>query len=132
MRVENKRAKFPTEARLHSHSEFQAVLNGKILSRGIFFSVKAADPVCAIKKSQSNSRLGLVFSKKFAHKAVVRNLIKRIIRESFRKNRHIMPINDYVVRLHSKITITSLIEIKKIAAIEINNHFYKISRCKTY
>ncbi|AGF48725.1 ribonuclease P protein component [Candidatus Kinetoplastibacterium oncopeltii TCC290E] len=132
MRVENKRARFPTEARLHSPSEFKAVLKGKILSRGIFFSVKAADSMCIIKKAQSNSRLGLIFSKKFAHRAVVRNLIKRIIRESFRKNRHIMPINDYVVRLHSKITTKSLIEIKKIAAVEINNHFYKISKCKTY
>ncbi|AGF50176.1 ribonuclease P protein [Candidatus Kinetoplastibacterium blastocrithidii TCC012E] len=130
LRVANTRARFPTEARLHSPSEFQAVLKGKILSRGILFSVKAADPF--IKKNQSNSRLGLIFSKKFAHKAIVRNLIKRIIRESFRKNRCLMPINDYVVRLHSKVTLVSLIKIKKMAAIEINNHFYKISKCKMY
>lgn len=44
-----------------------------------------------------NTRLGLAISKKNAKRAVDRNRIKRLIRESFRQNLHMLPAVDLVV-----------------------------------
>ena len=46
----------------------------------------------------SEARLGLVISKKYASKAVIRNMIKRLTREIFRKKKLLS--NDYVLRLY--------------------------------
>lgn len=43
------------------------------------------------------SRLGLVISKKNASRAVTRNQIKRVIRESFRTHRELLPNVDIIV-----------------------------------
>ncbi|MCB1956790.1 MAG: ribonuclease P protein component [Rhodocyclaceae bacterium] len=45
------------------------------------------------------ARLGLVVAKKLARRAVLRNLIKRLARESFRLRRTALPRCDIVVRL---------------------------------
>lgn len=42
-------------------------------------------------------RLGLAISKKHARRAVDRNRIKRMVRESFRLNQDILPAADFVV-----------------------------------
>ena len=44
-----------------------------------------------------SARLGLAISKKYARRAVDRNRLKRIARESFRANHHLMPGVDIVV-----------------------------------
>ncbi len=44
-----------------------------------------------------NARLGLVVAKKVSKKAVDRNRIKRIIRDSFRRHKHQLAIHDIVV-----------------------------------
>ena len=53
--------------------------------------------VLARHNNQNEARLGLAISKKCARKAVDRNRIKRIIRESFRRNRHYLQGLDLVI-----------------------------------
>lgn len=45
----------------------------------------------------SDARLGLAISKKCARRAVDRNRLKRIVRESFRRHRQLIPGVDVVV-----------------------------------
>ncbi len=49
------------------------------------------------KNNQSGPRLGLAVAKKRARLAVQRNLLKRIIRESFRIQQHNLPSVDVVI-----------------------------------
>lgn len=53
------------------------------------------------RPSESGARLGVVVAKKLARHAVLRNLIKRIARESFRFKREGLPALDLVLRLAS-------------------------------
>lgn len=66
----------------------------------------------------THARLGLIIAKRFAAKAVVRNAIKRVIREAFRQKRRDLPALDLVFRLHSKIEPLSLTELKKQVRVE--------------
>ncbi len=54
-------------------------------------------------KHRNQSRLGLVVSKKNISKAVERNRVKRVIRESFRKNKSQIPNLDVVVLIRKGI-----------------------------
>lgn len=49
------------------------------------------------------ARLGVVVAKKLAKRANVRNLVKRIVREQFRKHRAALPAVDIVMRLHAPV-----------------------------
>ncbi len=48
---------------------------------------------------RQQARLGLIISKRFARSAVLRNLIKRQIREMFRHTSSLLPAEDIVFRL---------------------------------
>jgi ribonuclease P protein component len=56
--------------------------------------------VLASKNNLGIARLGLAVPKKHVRTAVERNKIKRIIRESFRKNQHLLSGLDIVVVSH--------------------------------
>lgn len=49
------------------------------------------------------ARMGVVVAKKLAKRANVRNLVKRIVREQFRKQRADLPAMDLVIRLHASV-----------------------------
>ncbi len=49
------------------------------------------------------ARLGVVVAKKLAKRANLRNLVKRIARETFRRHREVLPAMDLVVRLHAPV-----------------------------
>lgn len=51
----------------------------------------------------SEARLGVVVAKKLAKRANVRNLVKRIVRERFRRMRVELPAVDIVMRLHAPV-----------------------------
>ena len=56
-------------------------------------------------KHRNQSRLGLVVSKKNISTAVERNRVKRVIRESFRKNKSQIPNLDVVVLIRKGIDV---------------------------
>ena len=82
---------FGPPKRLHQAAEFRAVrLGGKRVADGLFsLSVLAND--------QPHARLGLAISTRTFGSAVARNRIKRLTRESFRMNQHVLPCVDITV-----------------------------------
>jgi|TARA_B110000438_G_scaffold235711_1_gene232546 ribonuclease P protein component len=85
--------------RIFSAHGYRKVFSGGLRSRGKFFLV--------IFKPNINqqTKLGLAVSKKYCRLAIQRNTIKRIIRESFRKNKDKLQGFDIVV-LNNKLTHT--------------------------
>jgi len=55
----------------------------------------------------SGARLGVVVAKRLARRANVRNLVKRIVREQFRRNRASLEGFDLVVRLHAPVDLAT-------------------------
>ena len=51
----------------------------------------------------SHARLGVVVAKRLAKRANLRNLVKRIVREQFRKRRADLPAVDIVMRLSAPV-----------------------------
>lgn len=99
----------PYHARLHHASDFLLVFKeGRRIGRSSALSMSACQ-----NPSFSHARLGLIVPKKLASRAVTRNTIKRVIRESFRHHAHQLPPADYVVRLHQPIKPCSLTSLKK-------------------
>jgi len=104
------RATFPPAARLHRPSEYALALKGRRVARGRLFVVTTP---AAVQPDATHARLGLIVAKRFAPKAVTRNTIKRVVREAFRARRHLLPRNDFVFRLHSRVEPCSLSDLKK-------------------
>lgn len=73
--------RFSKEDRLLGGSDFAAVFNNSKRDPGPFFLVLYT------QNGTQRARLGLAVSRKVSLKAVVRNKIKRLIRESFRHNK---------------------------------------------
>ena len=72
------RATFPCSARILKPADFTSVFKKNVSSQDAFFRV-IARPTTA-----QTVRLGMAVSKKVHKSAVVRNRIKRVVRESFR------------------------------------------------
>jgi ribonuclease P protein component len=84
---------FRPEQRLHRPAEFAAVVVSPHRVRSKHFEMR-------YRLNQGPSaRLGLVMAKRFARHAVLRNLLKRLVRESFRSAQRELPAVDVVVRL---------------------------------
>jgi ribonuclease P protein component len=85
---------FRPSARLRQAKEFAAVLASPLRSRAGCFELRYCP-----NEGLDMARLGLVIPKRLASRAVLRNLIKRLARESFRHLAHRLPAVDIVVRL---------------------------------
>ena len=72
------RVPFPRAARLIKPTDFQSVFERNAASNDALFRIIARP------SAQQESRLGLAVSRKVDRRAVGRNRIKRIVRESFR------------------------------------------------
>ena len=84
---------FRGEHRLRKTDEFSSVFAFRKALRGKYFEL-----FCKPNAAPS-ARLGIVIGKKFVRSAVNRNLIRRIVRESFRLSREGLPKRDIVVRV---------------------------------
>jgi ribonuclease P protein component len=83
-------ARYPRSARVRARPEFDAVFaNGR----------RAANPVLALHHLADDrpARLGLAVSRKVDRRAVVRNRIKRVLRDHFRRQRAGLPGGAYVI-----------------------------------
>lgn len=88
--------KFPSSARLHNRAEFDAVFQAGCKGVDRYF-------VCyVVRREQQGSRMGMVVSRKVGN-AVVRNRVKRYIREYFRRHRHLFaePVEIVVIARHT-------------------------------
>lgn len=87
------RLRFPREARLLKASEFRAVFRtGRRARAGLLHARLRPN-------GKRRARLGLAVSRKAARTAVVRNRVRRQLRESFRVNQHRLAGLDVVVSL---------------------------------
>ncbi|HFD10957.1 MAG TPA: ribonuclease P protein component [Crenotrichaceae bacterium] len=82
---------FKPEQRLRCEADFDAVFSEPLRSRDQFFLLLARNT------NQPHPRLGLIVSKKKIRKAVHRNRVKRITRDSFRLHQHQLPVVDVIV-----------------------------------
>lgn len=85
-----KTATFPRQARVRARSEFDAVFTKGRRSATPMLSVH-------VLGDDQPARLGLAVSRKVDTRAVVRNRIKRILRDTFRRQRHGLAGGAYVV-----------------------------------
>ncbi len=104
---------FSRQERLLKAEEFSRVFKKPFRSSDRYFTILAVDieiddigdvdaeqvktGLIKLGLIKSGPRLGLAISKKNAKRAVDRNRIKRLIRESFRQNQHQLPLIDLVV-----------------------------------
>ncbi len=79
----------PREARLLTGAEFRRVFEARRVHANAWFRVHYAP--------SEQARLGMAVSRKVSSRAVVRNRIRRQIRESFRLTRLSLVAMDYVV-----------------------------------
>ena len=82
---------FPRELRLLSAKSYQQVFAGSSRFGNRYITILAAD------NNLPQARLGMAISKKCAKRAVDRNRLKRLVRESFRHNQTTLPCVDLVV-----------------------------------
>ena len=85
-------------SRLLKPAEFQAVFNDAVREANRAFTVLAHF------NQHGYPRLGLAISKKIAKTAIRRNLIKRIIRESFRQQQPMLISADFIVLTRQGVT----------------------------
>ncbi len=83
--------RFPRQVRLLTASQFRNVFRGPLVSQDRHYRVKA------ILNDENFPRLGLAVSRRVNKRAVVRNRIKRVVRESFRHNKQTLSGLDIVV-----------------------------------
>ncbi|HET7656371.1 MAG TPA: ribonuclease P protein component [Luteimonas sp.] len=93
-------AGLPPSARLRRAAEFAAfrTASGKVQTRHFL--------VRTLPSAAGHPRLGLAVSRKVSKRAVARNRIKRIIRESFRVQRSALPAVDVLVIARSSAAAT--------------------------
>jgi len=82
--------------------------------------------VLARENNSDTARLGLALSKKHLQTAVRRNHIKRLVRESFRKNKQSLRGRDIVVLSRKQVSGKS----DDLLRHSLASHWKKIGRCK--
>jgi ribonuclease P protein component len=113
---------FPKSKRLLKTDEISSVFNFRCQSSGETFQALARP------NGLGHARLAVVVSRKTSRRAVVRNYIKRAVREYFRRQQHELPALDIVVRARSRFDRTG----RPGALAELQRHFGKLQKCLAY
>lgn len=82
--------------------------------------------VLARENDRTLARLGLAISKKHARRAVDRNRIKRVVRESFRQQLGVLQGFDIVILARGGIAAKNNQELRA----ALNVHWNKLARCR--
>ncbi|MDR3352730.1 MAG: ribonuclease P protein component [Zoogloeaceae bacterium] len=90
---------FPRRSRLTQAEEYTSVFGFRAVIHGEMFLLHYGPG----RPAGTGARLGLVVGKKCLQRAVGRNLVKRIIREEFRRARAELPERDIIFRLRVKL-----------------------------
>jgi len=99
-------ATFPRAARLLESAAFTRALKSRPW-RGRYLWVYRR-PMVPMNGEAPHARLGMMVGKRQARTAVLRNAIKRRLREQFRLRRHALPAVDYMVRLTAVVSLAEL------------------------
>ena len=114
---------FPSRLRLKTPADFQKVFTQPVKSTDRYFTL------LAIKNQFEYPRLGLAIAKKNIKRAVDRNKIKRITRESFRLQQHQLTNLDVVVLARRDAANATSIQL----ANSLAKHWqYLVTRCARY
>lgn len=92
---------FPGAYRLRKTDEYSSVFAFRRALKGRFLTIHYRPG------GMPTARVGVVVAKRFARHAAVRNLVKRIVREQFRKKRASLAPMDLVVRLHAPVDLAT-------------------------
>ena len=90
---------FPRQLRLTRAFEFQQVFKNN------FRCADAGITILVGKKKGDCARLGFAIARKQVPRAVGRNRLKRLFRESFRKAQHRLPTRDLVIMVRREILL---------------------------
>ena len=91
---------FPRRLRLTRSIDFQQVFKNNIRRSDACITILIG------KNSGGSPRLGFAVARKQIPTAVKRNALKRLFRESFRKNQHRLPARDFVIMVRREILLT--------------------------
>ena len=116
---------FLKSRRLLANKQFRAVIARGLSARDGLLVVYACENDCGF------ARLGVSIGKSLGN-AVVRNHLKRLIREAFRQNRHLIPQDfDYVVSMsyksYDKTPAEAIKEAKKLTFNQIRDSFITLA-----
>ena len=92
--------------RLLNASQFTKVFNQANKSSSEFFTILSRE------NDIDQSRLGIVVAKRRVKRSVDRNVIKRIVRESFRLNKAKLPAYDFVVIIKRPVNVIKRSKLK--------------------
>lgn len=95
-------ASFPRAARVLESDDFARALKTRA-QRGRFLWVYRR-PVESTEAQAARPQLGLMIGKRYARTSVLRNAVKRRIREQFRLRQNALQPSQYIVRLSLSIT----------------------------
>lgn len=119
-------AAFSKTARLLKTDEFSSVFCLRPWGRSSHFVLHG-------RFTSNEARLGLVIGKKYAPRAVTRNLIRRVAREAFRVRRAEFYCCDMLLRLYTRIDLKALpsassSSLKALGRTEIDTLFDQVVR----
>lgn len=117
------RYSFPPRLRLRKPAEYKKVFANPVKSTDKYFTL------LAIQNELGHARLGLAIAKKTIRRAVDRNMLKRVIRESFRSQQWQLGTMDIVVLARKDALGIPVSQLRS----ALQKHWSKlVNRCDSY